>query len=100
MAEVKKQKHTKFTANLLMAYMHTYVSGYAELIGSFGKGADESDNDIDVYLPIEKNDTIKEMMAKQLMAKEVEDTDWGGWFFHDTLFGNVDVFFSIEDFDH
>ena len=42
----------------------------------------------------------KRKISKLLDAKRVESTDWGGWFFYDTVFGNVDVFFDISKFDY
>ncbi len=69
----------------------------AVLIGSFAEGK-ESDHDIDILLPawMKKTNRLKFHLKCVLNAGKVEDTDWGGWFFHDTEFGDVDIFFTKE----
>lgn len=98
-----KKIHTKKDAEYCLWYFKKHIYANCELIGSFGKGTDQSLNDIDIYFnmngkkPIEK---YKTKFAKMLNATSVDDTDWGGWFFHNTVFGNVDVFFDITEFDY
>jgi hypothetical protein len=93
--------HTKKDAEYCLWYIKKHIFPNARLIGSFGKGAESSMKDIDIHIidakPINRN---KQMFFDLLDAKGVEDTDWGGWFFHDTIFGNVDVFFDISEFDY
>ncbi len=72
-----------------------------KLIGSLSKGQLESNNDIDILLPPDlKKISVKKNLVNWLDAKSVSDTDWDGWFFHDTYFGNVDIFFSTKYFDY
>lgn len=93
-------KHTLKDAEFLVFFLRKTVSESVELIGSFGKGATESDHDIDVYIPgIKRKWRTGQWLATLLEAKSHGPTDWGGIFFKDTFFGNVDVFFSKEGFD-
>lgn len=101
--------HTKKDAAYCLWYFRKHICSKAELIGSFGKGVLESKKDIDIYLPnfFPKGIAVK-MRAEKLRTKirllidaeSVEITDWGGWFFHDSIFGNVDVFFDTSNFDY
>lgn len=101
--------HTKKDAEYCVWYFKKHVCSGATLVGSFGKNKTESNHDIDIYLPnmlkkgfdngmrkIKYRDKIKGLID----AKSVEATDWGGYFFHDSKFGNVDVFFDISKFDY
>jgi len=93
--------HTIQQAQFLLFYLQKTISHDAELIGGFGKGKVESEHDIDVYFPTTKSTThLKKKLLKLLDAKSVEVTDWNGWYFRETFFGDVDVFFSIKDFDY
>lgn len=92
--------HTRKDAEMLLLMLRE-ISPNAMLIGSFGRGAESSEHDIDIYLP----DKVKSLMLNQILVllldpKKVENTDWDGWYFHDTSYGDVDIFFSIEDFDY
>lgn len=101
--------HSKKDADYCLWYIKKHICFDAVLIGSFSKGALYSNKDIDIYLPkflptgIDINYRTNKLKAKLIYlldAESVELTDWGGWFFHNTIFGNVDVFFNIDDFDY
>lgn len=94
-------KHTKKDADYLLQLMKIFITKKAVLIGSFGKGAEMSNHDIDILLPnFKKTKRLKEKLTILLLAKEIEDTDWGGWYFKNTFFGDVDVFFNTKEFDY
>lgn len=73
----------------------------AKLIGSLSRGKN-SKHDIDILLPDEKNTVklIKKLIYLLEPKRGCVATDWGGLFFKDTFFGNVDVFFTTKDFDY
>jgi hypothetical protein len=72
----------------------------AELIGSLGKGATQSSHDIDILLRgVEPSEQLQWTLLEMLGASSVEDTDWGGWYFHDTVYGDIDIFFDDSEFD-
>jgi predicted nucleotidyltransferase len=98
---INKRTHTKEDADRLLDLIHIHVSSEASLIGSFGRGKISSLHDIDILIPnIEFDDLFKERLIKLLNAKTVEPTDWGGLYFSGTDYGNVDVFYTTEDFDY
>ena len=93
--------HTKEEADFLLNLFKLIISDKAELIGSFGKGAKKSKHDIDILLPdIRKTNKLKEKISTILCSEEIEDTDWGGWYFKNTFFGDVDIFFNTKGFDY
>lgn len=92
--------HTREDALMLLQLLRETISPNAELIGSFGKGVQSSEHDIDIYIhDKEKSFLLKQELINLLNPSKVEDTDWDGWYFHDTSYGDVDIFFSIKDFD-
>ncbi len=95
---MEKRLHTKKDAEYCLWYFKKYIHEDSKLIGSFAEGKETSDHDIDIFIPYKirkPNLRDKSKFYEILDAKKVEDTDWGGWFFYDTPFGNVDVFFDI-----
>ncbi len=93
--------HTIKDAQYCLWYFRKYVDSEAKLIGSFGKGKTESMKDIDIFLPNSSpHESLKKTIKSDIEADSVEITDWDGWFFHNSVFGNVDVFFDISEFDH
>ena len=100
---MEERLHTKKDAEYCLWYICKHIYPKARLIGSFGKGAETSMKDIDIHIMMDKKkptDRDKRIFTKMLDAKSVEETDWGGWFFHDTAFGNVDIFFDVSEFDY
>lgn len=96
-----KKVHTKKDATCLLHLLRKTISEKVELIGSFGKGSIQSSHDIDVLIPDKRRTNgLKNKLMNLLDAQSVEDTDWGGWYFYNTFYGNVDVFFSTKDFDY
>ena len=92
--------HTRCAAECLLHLLRKTVSEDASLIGSFGRGAETSEHDIDVLVPgARRTVRLRNKITHLLDADRVTDTDWGGWYFHDTFYGDVDVFFSTKDFD-
>lgn len=100
-AQLKKTKlHTQQQANAVITLIRDNIFPDAILIGGFGKGKDTSFHDIDVLINgKKKTQRLKWRLFSLLDAHSVEDTDWGGWYFNDTDFGDVDVFFSMKDLD-
>lgn len=98
---LSERLHTKEEANLSLNLIQKKVSINAELIGGFGKGKIESDHDIDILIPDrEFNDELKNNLSNILEAESVEDTDWGGWYFNNTKFGDIDIFPTTKEFDY
>lgn len=96
-----KKIHTKLQAECLLHLLNKTISDKIKLIGSFGRGTEMSEHDIDVYIPNKrKTINLKHKLIHLLDAREVVDTDWGGWYFYDTFYGDVDVFFTTKDFDY
>ena len=78
------------------------ISEKAQLIGSLGRGK-ESEHDIDIYLPNHKRtDKTVKFIYDFFEAKSFEYTDWGGVYYKDTFWGDIDVFFKgcTKDFDY
>lgn len=73
----------------------------AKLIGSLGRGK-ESNNDIDILLPGRRKTVSLVNKLKFILEPKgkVVPTDWGGLYFYNTHFGNVDIFFTTKDFDY
>lgn len=105
--------HTKKDAENLLYLLKKSGFSDARLIGSFGKNAEQSMHDIDVLLPnYKKTKRLENKLTFLLEPKAsirsngtyaengVTYTDWGGIYFHNTYFGDVDVFFSTKDFDY
>lgn len=93
-------KYTVEDGNKVVNFLKIVISNKAKLIGSLGRGK-ESDNDIDILLPdLKRTAKIKNALFKILDAKKCVNTDWGGLYFYDTRFGNVDIFFTTKDFDY
>jgi hypothetical protein len=93
--------HTLQDAEDVLSLLHFHVSKNASLIGGFGKGKLTSKNDIDILIPDVKFDQeFKQKITKLLNAESVENTDWHGFFFNNTDYGNIDMFYTTEDFDH
>jgi predicted nucleotidyltransferase len=87
-------KHTRNMALALKAFLQDVLNTPVEIIGSLAR-VEYSENDIDVFLPLmEKTEKLKTALMDRLETEDVEDTDWGGWFFTGTILGNVDVFFE------
>lgn len=108
--------HTRETAERCLAFFKKHIHPDTQLIGSFGKGAEISLKDIDLYIPdylpadwhtnkdihiIVRSTNLKRMLHRKLHPSHVEITDWPGIFLHETvLFGNIDIFFDISEFDY
>jgi len=73
----------------------------ARLIGSLSRGQN-SNTDIDIHIQ-DKNERTEELLTKLLKPNykigEIVRTDWGGLYFYDTTFGDIDVFFKTDDFN-
>ena len=100
--------HTRKDAEFLLFFLQKTIDENAKLIGSFGKGKEESEHDIDILLPSPNGFFRKRYwtidfanyMKELLNAKSFEKTDWGGWYFHNTFFGDIDIFFTEKEFDY
>lgn len=94
--------HTRQMASDAIEKLWKHGFCHIMLIGSLGKGADTSEHDIDILIPhYKKSKILKQKLEKILKPKgKIELTDWGGYYFNDTIYGNVDIFFSIQDFDY
>lgn len=94
-----KPRYTEEDGVAVVLLLHEYGFQNCELIGSLSREG-VSNNDIDIYIP---NGSLadKEVLKNILMTSGVvEETDWGGIFFTDTQFGNVDIFFDKSEFDY
>jgi hypothetical protein len=114
-------KYTKRDGEIVVFFLKRTLCPSAKLIGSlYDKG--ESDHDIDILLEADDDGNIEisdfdktysvsivtlgnwdmfgKVVMKLLEAKSYEKTDWGGYYFHDTFFGDIDIFFSTKDFDY
>lgn len=77
------------------------ISINSSLIGGFGKGKIESEHDIDILVPdVKFTKELKDKILNLLNAESVENTDWGGWYFNNTKYGDVDVFYTTKEFDY
>lgn len=79
-------------------------NGYpmVRLIGSLGAGK-ESNHDIDILIPLTDKKQKQECaiaLSKILKAEKHCGQDWGGCYYTNTIFGDVDLFFSTDDFDY
>ncbi len=95
-------KYTQKDGQTVLFFFKKTVSPHAELIGSLAKGK-ESDHDIDIHLPETKRKDRRVKDIKRLLeAERYELTDWGGVFFYNTFFGDIDVFFkgNTNGFDY
>ena len=93
--------HTKKDALKVLNLIHNNITNKAGLIGGFGKGKEFSEHDIDILIPdLGFNEELKNKIFYLLNAESVENTDWGGWYFNNTDFGDVDIFYTTEDFDY
>lgn len=101
-----KSIHTRQEALSLIGLLkqHLPQNDY-KLIGSLSKDKLISMNDVDVHIILGENSSknifLKKLLEKLLEPESIENTDWGGWYFHKTKeFGNVDFFFDIDKFDY
>lgn len=74
----------------------------ATLIGSLAKENGTSSNDIDILIDDESYSKKLEDHFRILLKPKgkVVRTDWGGIYLYDTIYGNVDIFFTTENFDY
>jgi hypothetical protein len=91
--------HTLEDAKTVLNLIRNNISNQATLIGGFGKGKTTSMHDIDILIP-DKDISIENDVMKLLNAESVEGTDWGGLYFNNTPYGDVDIFFTTEEFDY
>ena len=66
------------------------------LIGSLAKTGG-SNHDIDILLECEKTKDLLCDLILKLSPHGVDETDWGGWYFSRTIFGDIDFFFEYPD---
>jgi len=88
-------------AEQVLELIRNNVSGLASLMGSFGKGAFTSTNGISILIPDALfNTELKDKLTKLLNTSKVEDNDWGGWHFSDTVWGDIDLFSTTNEFNY
>jgi hypothetical protein len=98
-----KNGHTQEMAGRLQYIVYRVISKDSKIIGKLGRGNENtiSYHDIDLLLPgMKVNKKLIDDLSKILKPRDYELTDWGGVFFHDTKFGDVDVFFNTKDFTY
>ncbi len=95
----EERLHTLEDAKFVLNLIRDKISNQATLIGGFGKGKTTSMHDIDILIP-NKDISIKNNLMQLLNAESVESTDWGGLYYNNTPYGDVDIFFTTEDFDY
>lgn len=104
--ENQKITHSVESAESLVNFLKEKIPhNDFKLIGSLSKGKDVSENDIDVHIILGENSSknffLKLILKNHLEPESIENTDWGGWFFHKTkVYGNVDFFFDVSEFDY
>lgn len=95
-------------ANLCLWYFKKHISKKSTLIGSFGKGAESSSHDIDIFIPELFPKGVSAGMRRVKFTNKlkalldptaIEDTDWGGMYLYDTPFGDIYVFFDTSKFE-
>lgn len=91
----RKKKYTIEDGFKLLNLMSS-IGMKCELIGSLGRG-DVSYHDIDIL--ILSNFNYKKT-KRLLNPQKISKTDWGGYYFHDTKLGDVDIFFTKKDFTY
>ncbi len=94
-------KYTLKHAEMVLFFVKKTIASNAVLIGSLGKGR-ESDHDIDIHIPLKKTNRLVDMIKYKLEAESCQDTDWGGVYFKNTFYGDIDVFFkgNTDEFDY
>jgi predicted nucleotidyltransferase len=93
--------HTREQAEMVLSLIRDNIDDSATLIGGFGKGKNTSYHDIDILIPDgDQIEGIENSISSILNAESSEPTDWGGIYFNNTDFGDVDVFFTTKDFDY
>lgn len=91
---MNKRLYTIRDGEIVEFFLKRTIDDTAKLIGSLGKG-NTSLHDIDISLPniVRTEQTIKQI--KWLLdAESFQKTDWGGVYYTNTFFGDVDVFFK------
>ena len=96
----KKRKYLRRDAEAIKKYLGQ-LGVKVDIIGSIARDG-ESEHDIDLWVRNHENTPkFREYLKKCCLnnAKFVT-TDWGGLFFAKTLWGTLDFFFDISDFDY
>lgn len=91
-------KYSKEHGEAVVSFLNDNGFLDCDLIGSLAK-IGFSDHDIDIHV---RNSGTREDRDKliSLFGGTVDETDWGGLYFSNTQFGDVDIFFSIDGFDY
>lgn len=88
-------KYGRFVVNVLK----NLGFNTARLIGSLSRGKN-SKHDIDILLKgLKRSYVLRKKLGRLLHSESFEYTDWGGIYFKNTIFGDVDIFFSTKGFD-
>ncbi len=103
MAMEGMQEYTPADGAAVVKHLKIHEFTGVQLIGSLAKG-ETSTHDIDILLPNDirdqkTTDRLIEALYDSVHAIHIEHTDWGGMYFHGTIFGDVDIFFTTKDFD-
>lgn len=71
-----------------------------EIIGGVAR-IGYSEHDIDIYVMSEiDRDELIELLIETFLPEKIIDTDWGGIYLKNTLFGDIDVFLRIDNLDY
>lgn len=94
-------KYTKRVAEGIVHLLNTILPETFIVVGSLSKKG-TSNTDIDLLIiPAKRNgtagDCLIETLTKLLKAEKTEITDWGGVYFTNTSFGDIDIFHSDKD---
>lgn len=92
-----KPRYTPNDGKTVVDYVNSYELDCV-LVGSLSRGQN-SNNDIDILIT-RKNPFIPEKLKEILKPRNVIKTDFGGLYFEDTIYGDIDIFFSKDDFDY
>ena len=94
-------KYTVQHGNMVLRFIHENGYPTAKLIGSLGNGK-ESYHDIDILIWIrgkKKKQACADILINLLLPEKTEAQDWGGVYYTNTIYGDVDIFFTDKDFD-
>lgn len=91
--------HTPQLAEKLLSLLKE-IDSEARLLGSLAEGKSSS-HDIDVLFPsVNRTPELKETLTAALVPERVVETDWEGFYFFNTIFGDVDIFFDTSEFTY
>lgn len=91
-------RYSKVDGDVVVAFLEQ--NGFTvELIGSLAK-IGFSNHDIDIHVKNSGTREDRDKLKQLFLTSEIDETDWGGIYFTNTQFGDIDLFFSLDGFDY